>query len=606
MKIFFSSTEDLPGSRDLYFVHYYDVPLAIPDGKQLEIVGIQREIQERVIDQIEHWHSRLCSKASSISRYWWLLDASRLCLHHSDPVFRPLLLVYSVIEICQRKGLREVCLVDFPPVTEKIFQEHGHTCVLGSVKKRRATLHQSISCVKRKMDLLLGRGIAVVRILLAMSVSICSPKKEVQLPGTLIVTTLVSNPCVEDWEDHYFGALFDGLPTASLTDVAWCIVPDRFIGKKEKAALKKKITGEEMSVTFPQELVGPRMIAPLFRSLIAFKKMKRSLKKTIGQEFLFNQTAETFGQYYYDWMIASEWPISQLILYFSLAALLEESPKVRRIIYPYEEKGSERAIQFAIEKSRDNIKSIGFAHSVGWNLNQYVRKREQQSCEPPRPDYYAATGPEEKDWLVDFAGIGGERIYVLGSPRAPTPGRQISFNRPLSEHKLKIFFPVGQGRDLSRLANWVAREPTLLDDCHIHIRPYPYAWCADQERGLRRLKGVDFVTDWKADSSVDSEIHWADIVLFTTTSVGFRSMLMGRYTINLNLQDTFYWDLSQKTDAVASLDIAMTPRELSQAIKKFHESTDEQIRDRCRQMAEFARSIYEVPSKQSLRQILDL
>ena len=361
-----------------------------------------------------------------------------------------------------------------------------------------------------------------------------------------------------------------------------------------------------MSVTFLQELVGLQMIAPLFRSLIALKKMKRSLKKTIGREFLFNQTAETFGQYYFDRMIAPQWPISQLMLYFSLATLLEESPKVRRIIYPYEEKGSERAIQFAIEKSRDTVKSIGFAHSVGWNSHQYVRKREQQSCDPPRPDYYAATGPEEKDWLVDFAGIGGERIYVLGSPRAPTPGRQISFNRPLSEHKLKIFFPVGLGRDLSRLANWVAREPTLLDDCHIHIRPIPYAWRADQEEGLRRLKGVDLVTDWNADSSVDSEIHWADIVLFTTTSVGFRSMLMGRYTINLNLQDTFYWDLSQKTDAVASLDIAMTPRELSQAIKKFHESTDEQIRDRCRQMAEFARSIYEVPSKQRLRQILDL
>ena len=453
-----------------------------------------------------------------------------------------------------------------------------------------------------------------------MSVNICSPKKEAQLPETLILTTLVSNPCVKNWEDHYFGTMFDGLPPVRLTDVAWCIVSDRLISEKEKAALKKKITGEGMSVTFLQELVGLQMIAPLFRSLIVLKKMKRSLKKTIGREFLFSQTAETFGQYYFDRMIAPQWPISQLILYLSLATLLEESPKVRRIIYPYEEKGGERAIQFAIKKSRDTVKSIGFAHSVGWNLHQYFKKREQQSCAAPRPQARpasrsrratvllatAATGPEEKDWLVDFAGIARERIYVLGSPRAPTPEKQITFSRPLPGHKLKVFFPVGQGRDLSRLANWVAREPTLLDDCHIHVRPYPYAWRADQEEGLRRLKGVDLAADWKADSSIDSEIHWADIVLFATTSVGFRSMLMGRYTINLNLQDTFYWDLSQKTDAVGSLDIVVTPRELSQAIKKFHESTDEQIVDCCRQMAVFSRSIYEVPSKQSLRQVLDL
>ena len=212
MKIFFASTEDLLGSWDLYFVHYYDVPLEIPDGKQLEIASIQREIQERVIDQIEHWHSELCSKASSISRYWWLLDASRLCLHHSDPVFRPLLLVYSIIEICQRQGLKEVCLVDFPPVTQKIFEEHGHICILGKVEKRRAALHQSVSCVKRMVDFLWDQSVAVIRILLAMSVNICSPKKEAQLPETLILTTLVSNPCVKNWEDHYFGTMFDGLP----------------------------------------------------------------------------------------------------------------------------------------------------------------------------------------------------------------------------------------------------------------------------------------------------------------------------------------------------------------------------------------------------------
>jgi len=606
MKFVYATKEVLQNTAHPAFVHYFDEPIEAKDGIQYQLVELQSSIQDIFVSELEDWHGRLCLKSGALSAYWWLFDASRLCIHHSYPVFRPLLVAHCVMLLGKKEDVDKLFLVDFPEIVRQILQEQGHCCEsIGSGYDNSKV--RSVNVFFRQLYNSAISWIGPARWFLSAMVSNVTGKKiQKQACGSLLATNLVSSPCRDNWEDHYFGKMFNDIPETERSELHWGIFSDRLVSNAEQSALMRHISTAPTNVSFFQHEIHPHLIIPLLKGVKSVLSLRKRVGRSMSSELLFGQKASVFWKYYVDQTFSVQPPIFELVSYLTFKKFLKNNPGIKRVIYPYEEKGLERGLLLAITESGRQITSVGFAHSVGWNLHRYVKVAQEPRRDPPRPQYFAVTGPIEKDWLSDFAGVRNDRIRVVGSPRADVFSLQENSTKTRSGSPTRIFFPVGQARDLSRLANWVEQKKDLFAKCRIHIRPYPFAWRSEQESGLHRLQAVDHIVDWSLTSSVDEEILLADLVIFTTTSVGFRSMLMGRYTVNVNLQDTFQWDLSSKPGASKTIEIVNNPQEFSRAIDNFLSMPESELRVRCKEMTKFAQGIYQAPSTQKVAALLKL
>ena len=301
-------------------------------------------------------------------------------------------------------------------------------------------------------------------------------------------------------------------------------------------------------------------------------------------------------------MIINDSPVFELSVYFAVQKLLKNCPTIKSFIYPYEEKGLERAILKASHEVKDNLHTVGCAHAVHSTCHLYMRRRPSHSINSPKPNIIAATGINAKKWLIDWAKIPSNQIQVIGTNRYqhPLPLRKNYKDR---SNPLRILLVIGLWHELGIFVNYLEDIPSLFDDCELWIRKYPYAWIKSQNHAIAQIrKKVKNIRT--AEASLSKQFEWSDVVIFSSTSAGIEAMLSGRYTINVELHDLIKIDPLENKGDFSKVIHCSSPEELKNALKVVKNMNQKEFLDSIKNQIDFAKQIYSPVNQNIVKEII--
>jgi hypothetical protein len=233
----------------------------------------------------------------------------------------------------------------------------------------------------------------------------------------------------------------------------------------------------------------------------------------------------------------------------------------------------------------------------------YFRTRPVALSNPPRPDFFTVTGPSEKAWLINEAGVEPDKIAVVGSSRyvdlLPPPR-----NWENRKQNLRILVLVGKGYELNILANYVEEAPDVFVDSELIIRKYPFGWDEEQEEGICRIK--QHVGNLRVDTltPMESQIAWCDLVLFNCTSGGIIAMLNGRISVFVDLHDVFYLDPTENKAGTDPVMRCFSAEELKEMLKNIRRLNEDEYIAFCKKQREFALNMYAPPNTDAISKLL--
>jgi hypothetical protein len=271
------------------------------------------------------------------------------------------------------------------------------------------------------------------------------------------------------------------------------------------------------------------LLISLIRSIkarINFSKISRDIKSnSIG-----NLEINSFENKFKLNMIINTSIFLELIHYQAWQNILTRL-EPEALIYPYEEKTTERAMLLAIQTKKSDVVSVGFAHAAYSKGHLYLRNFKNRSI--PKPNYIALTGEVAKNFFLKL-GYPEKKLVIIGSPRY----KEVEINNVdrAKKYKNKILFIIGYGFEMLNFATMLSNKITMLEDYELFIRRYPHGWFKEQDLAEKKLKeyGVKYSI---TKGLLADEIINSDIILYDSTSAGIESSLYGKITIQINLSE---------------------------------------------------------------------
>jgi len=577
-------TDELPAHAHSTgtYCHYEYRTLPNVGWQKLEVKQYIHSHLDEWTSEIQNWHEKVCVQGESLTPYWWFLPASRL-IAWQPPIFQPLLFAVALVEMAQKQNLNEVYVIAAPldvadyirellPYAEVVIKKSsvgGKTSVKSAVKEK-------LRPYKRFLKLSLR---AVKNTLL--------PNINVLGADTILYSHVLSVSNLKSSGDHFFGKAFSSL-VEEKKKILFLYNLDSSNDEATRQECVKHFAEQGQSVLFVQDLILPRQIAQMLNIINGLSRFRKTFQERIPALSIAGRVSHRFSKKYYLQMVHEYQPWGELAVYF-VAKRLMTAHKFKRLIYPYEEKGLERAIIKARSQVSPSTKLIGFAHAVHNQGHLYLRSKT------PKPDLIATTGNGPLHWLKSWAHVDAKRLVLFGSPRFSDP----SPKKRDPKARLRVLVLIGQGYEPGNLANYVEEDPSLFKDCEVLLRRYPYGWHDAQKEGIKRLQelGVDLKTD---DAPLKQQIHWCDVALFSSTSAGIEAMLNGRIAIYTDLNDIFVLDPVLGRGDLSKIMRCFNKVELGEALKKIDRASNEEYSLLAHEQREFACGVYSPPNVTAL------
>ena len=604
MKFIF--VDELPEGKNGLYLHYEHRKTGGVGWEYRDIKPYISRNQHRWLDEVNNWHATLSQRALEHSQWWWLIPASRI-IAWDPPVLKPLFFAMAAIDMCRESSHPQMYLVrcpqdvaeyirEFMPESYIRFQNAGSTqtfstkcCVLGA-KRKRGPYKLLGNYLRRTKPLL-----TFTRKALGNPRGLRISVKNTRL---LIYSHLLDFQILQTSDDHFFGKIFDHIPALTPSDQSWLYFLHRRDTKTEKdlethmRKIGKPYIKLHDLITLPDILKVWGMCLQMALFLIW-------LLRHLPPLFIGGYQSHVFPRKFL--FVYSRPPVTEFEVYFSLKRLLKHL-KPPLLVYPYEEKGLEKAILKACKETHEKIRTVGFAHAVHNCGHLYLRKRQTDSVTSPKPDVIGTTGPAARAWLQDWAGIEPDRTMVIGSNRYSEP---LPVFRTHDERSacLRILFFVGPWYEAHMIANYAEEIEDLFESCELLVRKYPYAWDAEQEQGLARLKTR--VESLKVNQiPLREQLEWCDAVLFSSSSAGIEAMLNGRLAVYVHLHDFLVLDPLIGKGDISKVPRCESPLELKETLRMVRRMSQDDYMRALSGEIEFAREIYSPVNQQEVASIL--
>jgi hypothetical protein len=505
-------TEEMPinGTGILCFYNYS--PINISGWKNIDLREIIREKEDEWLSELDSWHIDISNRAIRYSEWWPLASGSRIHIWSNQTKFsfKSLFYALAILELKKRYPNQLIRVISAPrEVTNYINNS--------SVSKSKITsILQSINFYTN----------LIKKLTKLIFIIVLNKKKFPKKKHLIIFSTLLLGARLDNFSDHYYGNIFSNSTNKNSENKSW-IYSDLLLNY---SGIRKKLISINRDAYFLIDFLDINdLLKSLIRSIRArtcFSKILNNVKSQKIGELEIN----SFENQFLLNMVINASIFIDLIHYQAWKKILNKlDPKA--LIYPYEEKTTERAMLLAIKACKTEIVSVGFAHAAYSKGHLYLRNFKNNIM--PKPNYIALTGESAKNYFVKL-GYPEEKLVVIGSPRYKELNKK---NIDKAEKcKNKILFIVGHGFEMLNFATMLSSKSEILKDYELLIRRYPYGWIKEQDIAEKKLReyGVKYII---TKGLLSDEINNSGIIFYDSSSAGIESSLYGKITIQINLSE---------------------------------------------------------------------
>lgn len=522
---------ELPENRTKVYAHYMHKSIKHGGWRELPVKEHLYLKQKDYFHDLELWHQELCAKAVAFTDYWWLFSASRLIVWF-PPIFKPFFFAVAVKELIQEQDLDELTLLGCPREVADYLKEMLPSCQLELHNKLSgASCFSDNGLQKPKrfkpLRFLVKAGIAGFCMLFRKR-----KRKSVGKNCLLVFSNILNEVIFEQRGDHFFGDNFETHTGLNNEEVHWLYLSDSHRQETEAARI---LESSRRRFSFVDDWLTGRDLFSLLRIAGKLVQFVHCMKDRIPDVRVGLVSSPLMAQEFYLKTLAGDIPLVELKIFLAFRKLVKYG-SVSRVLYPYEEKGLERAILKACRESGQAIMTTGFAHAFYNEGQLYLKWFGGNGYNPPRPDEIATTGSAVNLWLNRWAHVPQESMRTFGSPRCV-----VMQEKPPSvsaEGLLRVLIIISQGYEALVLANSLEGYPGIFDHCEVVIRPYPYAWQSAQNEAYRRIRSLAPQIRIEGEPLFD-QIERCNCAVYCSSSAGLEVMLRGRLAIYLDLNHIF-------------------------------------------------------------------
>lgn len=511
----------LPDDRGAWYAHYDHARLEAPGWIACDVRATVGLHQDAWLDDLDAWHGALCEAGERCSPDFWLTSISRLNLWTQEPVLKPL---FFAAGLCQWVAVHPeagtIVVLGAPAEVEAYV---GEFTKAGAAPAREGWSGAALA------------GLAAMACRLVRLTDHARRRPRLMRARVLLYSQVVEGQSLEEVGDHFFGAYVDELERGLSDDFA---VTYLLRDPTERARVDRYLDGRRVRAFFLLDHVSAMDILRIAVRTVRAGLALASLPRRVPPVTIGPHTSRLFVGRYLTAEVLRRMPDVEIAVAIAMRRALAATG-AETLLYPYEEKGLERAILQARDKAGRPVRALAFGHAAHTRCHLALRTRQRGGV-APGPDEVLATGPRAARFLVEWGRKDAPRVSVIGSPRhmAPLPAMR---QRAERAHGLRVLVVIAHASELDALGAWLERAPRLFDGHEVAIRKYRFGWFAEQDRGLRRVLAAAPALATR-EGSLREQLAWCDVTLFNSTTAGVQAMLAGRLAAHAALHDLFAMD----------------------------------------------------------------
>lgn len=584
MELFFY--DQLPAAKTGWYCHYDGNQQDAPSWSFLNILPVVRENESQWLKSFEAWHVQVSNIATRLNPWWWTVSASRLMSWHPASL-KPLFFALALIQALRKKSISSIVILGAPPEVIRYFQELAPGWKISKPRKAMPFLpraKRTLQALKKRYWVTRHYARLVLRAISNLFRR-SPPHPEAQVIAYSHVLGLNN---LKATGDHFFGRILGPKPLVPGLKTLWLYTIDAD-HPDEETSVSHHLSSLGCHFAFVNSFLKLQDIAVIAWRALACIRFRPRIERLSPPLEIDGFTSRTFvHQFFRDHanMRGFE-PVLEIQLYLAFRRILAWG-NTRLLVYPYEEKGLERAILRAANESSPPPITVGFTPALHHPGFLYLSDRLPYASPPPKPQWKAVTGPATLRWITAHFGVKQDKIFCVGSPRhrMPLPPPQKNHAGPL-----RVLLLVGRGHELIRFADWIGRMPNLLKGCELLVRKNTRSWLDQQAIGMQRIEkaGIRLKPSF---GNFEDQLQWTEVSLFCSTSAGIESMLAGRATIYLDLNEYFSLDPISGKDPDHITPRADSPEKLKELLKKIRQMDTGGYQELISNQIGFATEIY--------------
>jgi len=355
-------------------------------------------------------------------------------------------------------------------------------------------------------------------LLLFLFKKIISPKYKkfiIKNGNSVLICSLIYSKSIKDGEfsDPFFGDLYKYYNRSGKSVINLCYPLDNY-----KKTIKKISECGAANIIVPLSVLSwNEVISIAFR--VYFRKIlvnrAEFIDCNISKLIHWNACRELFFNLHAE-------------LYYHVVKKLCRFYDFNCMVFPYEGNAFERAnIQAFREYSSGTI--IGYSHAVIYPLNLKIRLTEAEKSQRPAPDFFVATGPENKRLIVEIGNHAEESIRTACALRnIPELGKL----RSTKSNNSTILIAMDGVWSTAIVLNWFFENANALRENDFIVRIHPNI-PADKllEQCLYNIpENFNFST-----TDLKSDFGKCFCVIYRQTSVGLQALMNGIPAIHLDI-----------------------------------------------------------------------
>ncbi|MBF0311679.1 MAG: hypothetical protein HQL56_19380 [Magnetococcales bacterium] len=311
---------------------------------------------------------------------------------------------------------------------------------------------------------------------------------------------------------YYYGDLLDPVPEVSYHAVGWVNDPE---GKV--VSIFESASPWDLLVALGQQI----------RSLNVIRRFARQgVDCTIA-----GRRSTTF------WSRYLRSPVFMPAQYFNALLALRAFDKLfrgsacRQVVYPYEEKGVERAAILACRAS--GLRTLGFTPHPQYDSALCLRDLPGSDC--PKPDAYGVCGNAYVDQFVNWCRKDAQRVHVWGTRKFQGETILPKVARAPGEAPVVLLL-LSHPNELRLFESWLDAEERLRHGVRYTVRTYKAVGLNAFEAESRSIRGkYPFVSE--TEGTLVEDLAACDLAFYCATSAGLSAVVHGRLTVHVTLYD---------------------------------------------------------------------